>query len=159
MPKDINQVIVEEGNIENPIKLSNPITIVGQQRDELPWDANAITSEQFLEAATKSRGSAAVMEQDYTFHLMLGFALITCANPDITILDLETQVSGPDVIMVAALGRFFIMRSEKSDQSNSEDASEATPESSTLQLVKSEDSDSLTSSSNTEKQPKTKSNE
>lgn len=138
MPKDINTVLQEECNCPNPIKLVKPINILGEQVGTLSWDAVNVSGELFLEASNKAKGNA-VMETDYSFHFALGCALVVAANPSYTMTDLEQQVVGPDIIKVASLGRFFIAKSEDSTQGDSDSATETTPESSTLQLVTSED--------------------
>lgn len=132
MPKDINSVLQEDCNCPNPIKLVNPVTILGERVDSLSWDASNVSGELFLEAAGKAQGGQAVMETDYSFHLMLGCALVVAANPTYTLTSLEQQVSGPDVIKVASLGRFFIAKSESSEEDGSDSATATTPESSPL---------------------------
>jgi len=127
---------------ENPmekIKLINPIMINGKKVSELTHDANEITPQAFAEAdARKMKASNAkggnlsgAVELDYGLHLYLGFAAIQAVNPSYDIADLE-RVKGPDVMEVMKIGRnFTLLSAGKSQDDDSEDASETTDESTT----------------------------
>jgi hypothetical protein len=127
--------------MKGKITLSNPITINGKKVKTLNYDANEITSAMFAEAdarkmrasGTKGGNLSGAVELDYGLHLYLGFATITSVNPEIDIADLE-RMRGKDVMSVMRIGRNFIISSaDESEDDNSEDQSETTPEPSTLQ--------------------------
>lgn len=135
------------------IKLKNPIMINGKKVTELTYDANEITPQAFAEAdARKLRASGSkggnlsgAVELDYGLHLYLGFAAIQAVNPSYDITDLE-RIKGVDVMEVMKIGRNFILSSAgKSQQDDSEDASETTPESTTPASPNSKKGESLTS--------------
>lgn len=121
------------------IKLRNPIMINGKKIAELTHDANEITPQAFAEAdARKMRASGSkggnlsgAVELDYGLHLYIGFAAIQAANPAYDITDLE-RIKGSDVMEVMKVGRNFTISSgAKSQDDDSEDASETTAESTT----------------------------
>lgn len=114
------------------IKLVNPITVNGKQLAELQYNTDEITGALFCEADAKRRISAGrnvsiapAAEFDYGLHLYLGFAACIAAAPEIDFSDME-RIHGVDVVDVMAVGRNFIMKSEDSVQSNSDDPSETT---------------------------------
>lgn len=121
------------------IKLKNTIMINGKKVAELNYDANEITPQAFAEAdARKMRASGSkggnlsgAVELDYGLHLYIGFAAIQAVNPTYDITDLE-RIKGADVMEVMKVGRNFTISSgAKSQDDDSEDASETTPESTT----------------------------
>lgn len=121
------------------IKLRNPIMINGKKIAELTHDANEITPQAFAEAdarkmkASGSKGGnlSGAVELDYGLHLYIGFAAIQAANPTYDITDLE-RIKGSDVMEVMKVGRNFTISSgAKSQDDDSEDASETTAESTT----------------------------
>ncbi len=123
------------------LKLKNPIEINGKKVKELSYDTDAITAVLFAEAdARKMRASAAkggnlsgAVELDYSMHLYLGFAAVTAVNPEIDMSDLE-RLKGADVMEVMKIGRNFIIKpDEDSQDDNSGEPSETTPEPSTPQ--------------------------
>lgn len=128
--------------LKGKITLNNPITINGKPVKELAYDANEITSAMFAEAdarkmvasGAKSGNLSGAVELDYGLHLYLGFAAITAVNPEIDIADLE-RIKGPDVMQVMRVGRNFIISSAAgSEEGNSDEQLETTPELSTHQL-------------------------
>lgn len=120
------------------LKLVTPIEINGKKVKELTYDASEITSEAFCTAfsysAKNTAGGAkvAVAETDAALHLYLGYEAIIACNPEIDMADLE-RIKGMDLVTIMGIGRSFIcMRSEEpSDLEDSEQSSEATPESTT----------------------------
>lgn len=121
------------------LKLNNPIEVNGKKVKELTYDTDAITATQFAEAdARKMRASGSkggnlsgAVELDYSMHLYLGFAAVTAVNPEIDMSDLE-RLKGADVMEVMKIGRNFIIRpGEESQDDDSSEPSETTPEPST----------------------------
>ncbi|MBO5953355.1 MAG: hypothetical protein J6Q53_04445 [Oscillospiraceae bacterium] len=125
--------------MKGTIKLDNPIAVAidGKQVQlaELKYDTNEITGALFCEADSKRRFAAGAKnvsiapaaEFDCGLHLYLGFAAIIAADSNIDFADLE-RIHGADLIDVMEVGRNFIMKSEDSAQSNSDDHSETTAE-------------------------------
>ena len=123
--------------MKGTIKLDNPIAVAidGKQAQlsELKYDTDEITGALFCEADSKRRFAAGAKnvsiapaaEFDYGLHLYLGFAAVIAATPGIDFADLE-RIHGVDVITVMEVGRNFIMKSEDSEQSNSDEPSETT---------------------------------
>ncbi len=117
------------------IKLANPITVNNKELAELQYNTDEITGALFCEADSKRRFAAGAKnvsiapaaEFDYGLHLYLGFAAVVATETGIDFADLE-RVHGADLIGVMEVGRNFIMKSEESEQSNSDDASETTAE-------------------------------
>lgn len=114
------------------INLSHPLLVNGKELTELECDISKVTVEDFAEAeklsGTKKGGSVSFFENDYTFHLYLGFMGITKAMPEVDIADLE-RIHGRDLVKVMAEGRFFFIEPEDEDstESGSEKQSESTP--------------------------------
>lgn len=115
------------------IKLANPITVNGKQVAELQYNTEEITGALFCEADVKRRMAAGTKnvsiapaaEFDYGLHLYLGFAACIAAAPEFDFSDME-RIHGVDVVEVMTVGRNFILRSEVSAQSNSDEPSETT---------------------------------
>ena len=115
------------------IKLANPITVNGKELAELKYNTEEITGVMFCEAdakrriaaGTKNVSIAPAAEFDYGLHLYLGFAACIAADPAIDFSDLE-RVHGADVVEVMAVGRNFILKSEDSAQSTSDEPTETT---------------------------------
>lgn len=129
--------------MEEKLKLKNQIKVNGKVVDELPYDFEEITCELYtmasnyadaktLRANQQGRPSAAIMEQNVSFHMYLGMAAIIAVNSKIDIADLE-RIKGFDLIRLTTLGRNFIAgRSEGLlERSDLEEQSEVTPESTT----------------------------
>ena len=115
------------------INLTNPISVNGKNVTELSYDTEEITGQLFCEAdakrriaaGTKNVSIAPAAEFDYGLHLYLGFAACVAAAPELDFADLE-RIHGADVVEVMAVGRNFILKSEDSAQSNSDEPTEAT---------------------------------
>ena len=119
--------------MKGTIKLTNPITVNGKQLAQLQYNTEEITGALFCEADAKRRIAAGAKnvsiapaaEFDYGLHLYLGFAACIAAAPEIDFSDLE-RIHGADIVEVMSVGRNFILRSEDSAQSNSDEPTEAT---------------------------------
>lgn len=119
--------------MKGTIKLVNPITVNGKSVAELQYNTEEITGQMFCEAdakrriaaGTKNVSIAPAAEFDYGLHLYLGFAACVAAAPEIDFSDLE-RIHGADVVEVMAVGRNFILKSEDSAQSNSDEPTETT---------------------------------
>ena len=116
-----------------PAILTNPITVNNEQLAALSYNTDEITGALFCEADSKRRFAAGsknvsiapAAEFDYGLHLYLGFAACVAADGKIDFSDLE-RIHGVDLVNIMEVGRNFIMKSEDSEQSNSDDASETT---------------------------------
>ena len=119
--------------MKGTIKLAKPITVNGKEVAVLQYNTEEITGAMFCEADSRRRFAAGAKnisiapaaEFDYGLHLYLGFAACVAAAPEIDFSDLE-RVQGVDLVAVMAVGRNFIMQSEDSAQSNSDEPSENT---------------------------------
>ena len=79
----------------------------------------------------KNTSISPAAEFDFGLHLYLGFAAIIAANPSYDFSDVE-RIKGHDVVEVMAIGRNFILASEKGQpESDSGEPTETTPESTT----------------------------
>ena len=109
------------------IKLSNPLLVNGNELVELPYDTDAISVEQFVQAEAYARDKyqtrvVCVEEFDYGFHLYLGFTAIMAADPSIDVHDLE-RLSGTDIMKIVVVGRNFTgTTSESPDEGESEES-------------------------------------
>ena len=121
------------------LKLKNPIMINGNQVTEVPYDSNEIDGVLFAMAEAKRKGAAGMKnasitpaaEFDFGLHLYLGFAAIVAANPSYDFSDVE-RIKGHDVVAVMAIGRNFMLASDKEQPESDSDApTETTPESTT----------------------------
>ena len=117
------------------IILKNPITVNGKQVTELQYNSTEITGALFCEADSRRRFAAGAKnvsiapaaEFDYGLHLYLGFAACIAASQAVDFSDLE-RIHGVDLIDIMEVGRNFIMQSENSAQSSSDELTEATAE-------------------------------
>ena len=113
------------------ISLSHPLKVNGKDLRELECDLSKVTVDDFAEAEKRSGekkgGAVTVVENDYTFHLYLGFMGITKAMPEVDIADLE-RVHGKDIAKIMGEGRFFFyaQEAEGSQERASEEQSEST---------------------------------
>lgn len=121
------------------LKLKNPIMIDGQKVAEVTHDSNEIDGILFATAESKRKAAAGMKntsispaaEFDFGLHLYLGFAAIIAVNPSYDFSDVE-RIKGHDVVEVMAIGRNFILASEKEQpESDSGEPTETTPESTT----------------------------
>lgn len=121
------------------LKLKNPIKIDGKDVNELTYDINEIDALLFAEADAKRKAAAGLknvaispaIEFDPGAHLYLGFAAIIAVNRNIDFSDLE-RMKGADTMAVTKIGRNFTLSSEEASQENdSDERSETTPESTT----------------------------
>lgn len=117
------------------IELINPIKINGKDIKKMKYDTDEITPELFAEAEGKKLKASRVngnlsgaMELDYPLHLYLGLASIVAVNPDFTFEDVA-RIKGRDVVEVMKIGRNFIVKSEGSQDDDSDEQLETTPES------------------------------
>lgn len=121
--------------MKGTIKLKTPIIVNGQQVAELTYDTDEITAGLFSTADTRRRISAGVKnvtivptaEFDFPLHPYLGYAAIIAVNPQYDFSDLE-RVKGKDMLKIMEIGRNFILQSEGSGQSTSDEPSEITAE-------------------------------
>lgn len=119
--------------MKGSIKLANPITVNGKPVAVLQYNTEEITGALFCEADSKRRFAAGsknvsiapAAEFDYGLHLYLGFAACIAAAPEIDFSDME-RIHGVDLVDVMAVGRNFILKSEDSEQSNSDEHTETT---------------------------------
>lgn len=124
--------------MKNTLKLKNPIKINGVDVSELSYDTNEITPQLFAHAEALKKSAAGLknvaivpaVEFDFSLHMYLGFAAIIAVNPSYDFSDME-RIHGSDTVDVMKIGRNFILGSEESAESNSDDASETTAEPST----------------------------
>ena len=123
----------------NVLTLKNPILINGKEVTELTYDSNEIDGILFATAESKKKAAAglknttisAAAEFDFNLHLYLGYAAIIAVNPSYDFSDVE-RVKGHDVVKVMAIGRNFMLASEKEQpEKDSEKPTEITPESTT----------------------------
>ena len=133
----------------NKIELKQALMINGKEVKELTYDTSKITVGQFCEAETYSftaggnKPKLTTHEFDHGLHIYLGMMAVIAVNPQIDITDME-RVKGFDLIQLANIGRNFTLTGaggESSEQSNSDDTSEITPEPSTPAPVKSKNTD------------------
>lgn len=121
------------------LALKNPVMIDGKEVKEVTYDSNEIDGILFATAEAKKKAAAGMKnasitpaaEFDYGLHLYLGFAAIVAVNPSYDFSDVE-RIKGRDVVEVMAIGRNFILTSEKEQQENdSGEPTGTTPESTT----------------------------
>lgn len=134
---------------ELTITLKNPITIDGKTVEKITYDPNEITGPLFAEAEAKRKmaagmknvGVSPAAEFDFGLHLYLGYAAIVAVNPTYDFSDLE-RIHGRDVVEVMGIGRNFMLKSEAASQeSESDEHSETTPEFTTQASATSKKSD------------------
>lgn len=123
----------------NTLKLRNPIMINNEEVAEVTHDSNEIDGILFATAESKRKAAAGMKntsiapaaEFDFGLHLYLGFAAIVAVNPSYDFSDVE-RIKGHDLVEVMAIGRNFMLASEKAQpQSDSDEPTETTPESTT----------------------------
>lgn len=120
------------------IKLANPIPVNGKLLAELKYNTDKISGALFCEADVKRRIAAGVRnvalvpaaEFDYSLHLYMGYAAFIAVNPDLDFADME-RTRGTDVVSIMDIGRNFMLQSEGSQQSSSDEQSAVTAEPST----------------------------
>ena len=120
------------------LKLKNPITVDKKIISEVEYNAEEITGALFAEADTKRKIDAGAhnisivpaAEFDFNLHLYIGYAAICAANPSFSFED-ASRIHGSDIVKVMDIGRNFIMQSEDSMESTSDEHTEATAEPST----------------------------
>ena len=119
--------------MKGTIELVNPITVNGKKMAVLQYNTEEITGALFCEADSKRRFAAGsknvsiapAAEFDYGLHLYLGYAACIAATPELDFSDME-RIHGADIVEVMAVGRNFILPSEDSTQSSSDEPSETT---------------------------------
>lgn len=119
--------------------LDNPIKINGEMVEELTYDPQEITAEQFSIACAKSSAldktqsvSFKIKENDNALQLYLGMMAVIAVNPKIDIKDLE-RIKGFDVLDLTNIGMLFMLRKSAapSAASSSVEQSENTENSTT----------------------------
>lgn len=125
--------------VKGTLTLRKPIMIDGQSVGAVTYDSDEIDGILFATAESKRKAAAGMKntsispaaEFDFGLHLYLGFAAIVAANPSYDFSDVE-RIKGRDVVEVMAIGRNFILASEKEQtESDSGEPTETTPESTT----------------------------
>lgn len=125
--------------VKDTLPLRKPIMIDGQSVSAVTYDSDEIDGILFATAESKRKAAAGIKntsispaaEFDFGLHLYLGFAAIVAANPSYDFSDVE-RIKGRDVVEVMAIGRNFILASEKEQtESDSGEPTETTPESTT----------------------------
>lgn len=125
--------------VKDTLPLRKPIMIDGQPVNAVTYDSDEIDGILFATAESKRKAAAGMKntsispaaEFDFGLHLYLGFAAIVAANPSYDFSDVE-RIKGRDVVEVMAIGRNFILASEKEQmESDSGEPTETTPESTT----------------------------
>ena len=120
--------------MKNTLKLDNPLLINGKEVSELTYDTNEISVALFSEAVARQKMSGSsknvyvtpVVEFDFGLHPFVGFAAIIAVNPSISFDDLE-RMKGYDLLKVSEIGRNFLLKSEDSGESSSDEQSETIP--------------------------------
>lgn len=121
------------------LELKNPIMIDGKEVTAVTYDSNEIDGVLFATAEARKKAAAGMKnttiapaaEFDFSLHLYLGYAAIIAVNPSYDFSDVE-RIKGPDTVKVMAIGRNFMLASEKEQQeSDSEKPTETTQESTT----------------------------
>lgn len=134
---------------QGTLVLKNPIKIDGKEVTEVTYNSNEIDGILFATAEAKKKSSAGLKntsiapaaEFDFGLHLYLGFAAIIAVNPSYDFSDVE-RIKGKDVVKIMAIGRNFMLGSEKEQQeSDSDEPIETTPESTTPALPTSKESE------------------
>lgn len=140
MKKENTQEKPKKENLTNgTLLLKNPIKIDGKEVTAVTYDSNEIDGILFATAEAKKKAAAGMKnttiapaaEFDFGLHLYLGFAAIIAANPTYDFSDVE-RIKGRDTVKVMAIGRNFMLASDKEQQENdSDEHTETTPESTT----------------------------
>ena len=119
--------------MKGTIKLKNPIMIDGKSVSEITYDSNEITALLYAEADAKKKVAAGMknvsmspaVEFDFGLHLYMGFAAAIAINPGYSFEDLE-RIKGLDVMEFSTVGRDFLLKSDSSEENDSEKESENT---------------------------------
>lgn len=129
----------KENLMNGTLQLKNPIKIDGKDVTAVTYDANEIDGILFATAEAKKKAAAGMKnttiapaaEFDFGLHLYLGYAAIIAANPSYDFSDVE-RIKGRDNVKIMAIGRNFMLASDKEQQENdSDEHTETTPESTT----------------------------
>ena len=124
--------------MKDVIKLKRPVRIDGKDVCELNYDTDEISLDLLTEAeAWKSKKTGAdtmsLAEVDNNYHLFVGMAAVIAVMPKCTFEDLS-RIKGFDLMQIRAVGRNFTLGSEQeSTPDGSDEQSEITQESTTLQ--------------------------
>lgn len=115
-------------------KFKKPIMVEGRTVSELDYDEEEITVGLYGRACEQGAVPTSIKEVNDKLHVMVFWAAVMAVNHEVEFTTLN-QVKGiGDIIAMGDIGRNFIMRSENSDENNSEERSENTPEDSILAL-------------------------
>lgn len=131
--------------MEKKFKFIKPIKVTGKPVQELTYDEEELTIELYNQACEKGnvRGAVLAREVNDKLHVAIFWACVMAVNQDIEFSTLN-QVKGiQDITRMAEIGRDFILDSDASDQSISEEPSETTQELTIPALPTSESSESL----------------
>lgn len=117
------------------ITLSKPVLINGEEVKEMKYDTDEIDGALYAQAenakmtASGSKGGnlAGAVELDYSLHLYIGFAAVIAVNPAYTFEDME-RIKGRSLREFSRVGRGFFIGSGSSEDDNSDEQSETTPE-------------------------------
>ena len=132
----------EKKNLFNgKLILKNPIMIDGKEVKEVTYDSNEIDGILFATAETKRKAAAGMKnaaitpaaEFDFSLHLYLGFAAIIAVNRSYDFSDVE-RIKGHDIVEVMAIGRNFMLMSEKEQQASDSGEPIETMQESTTQV-------------------------
>ena len=98
------------------IQLLKPLLVNGKNQKVFKYDFEEIDIVLFKQAGGFAQrvpglgmdGTVQIMENDYNYHLYLGFAAIAAVNKDVTMRDLE-RIKGIDLHVIQEIGRNFTM--------------------------------------------------
>lgn len=128
--KTTEEAVETMGLNAGTFKLIKPLLVNGKNKKSFKYDFNEIDIVTLKQAGAFAQkvpgnntdGAMYIMENDYNYHLYLGFAAIVAVNPDVTFRDLE-RIKGIDLNIIQAAGRNFsigYMVGQVAEASNSE---------------------------------------
>jgi hypothetical protein len=122
-------------------KLRKPIMVEGRTVNELDYDEEEITVSLYGRACEQGAVPTSIKEINDKLHVMIFWAAVMAVNHEVEFTTLN-QVKGiGDILAMGDIGRNFIMRSEGSKESDSEEPSENTLDDSTQASPSSENID------------------
>lgn len=112
-------------------KFRKPIMIEERTVNELDYDEEEITVDLYGRACEQGAVPTSIKEINDKLHVMVFWAAVMAVNHEVEFTTLN-QVKGiGDILAMGDIGRNFIIRSEGSKESSSEEPSENTQEDST----------------------------